>query len=313
MVGNSGAMMFGLSPNLVFAALGAMKAIPFVLLLALLIVALLKGDGMDRAERITLAGLAAPLLWLVFYNNTYPYFYAFILPPVCVALAGAMPMVAARWGLLPAALLLAGNGAVIWAGDGPSTQSQQRQIETAVNAMFPQPTAYFDFPGFLPRHHKANFFMTAWGIRNYQAAGEPHFANAMQERAVPLLLAVEQDNNPKLRAAMEGSANARVFHPQDIAALRESYRPVWGPVYLAGTRLGRGEVRDWNVRVPGRYRVEGTIEVGGKIAQDGALIDLTRGNVRLAAPASASAGLIWSDVATIPNGPAPAGPYWQGF
>jgi hypothetical protein len=104
-----------------------------------------------------------------------------------------------------------------------------------------------------------------------------------------------------------------VFHPQDIAALRESYRPVWGPVYLAGTRLGRGEVRDWNVRVPGRYRVEGRIDVNGRTFAEGARVTLQRGPVTLAAQGDGPAGLIWADIVIMPAGPPPAEPFWTDF
>lgn len=312
MVGNSGATMFGISPNLVFAANAVLKAIPFVLLLAMVVSALIKGREMDTATRLALTGLAAPLAWLIFYTNTYPYFYAFILPPVCVALAAAMPAIAGRWGLLPAALLLAGNGAMIWAVDGPSTQNQQRAVEQAVNSMFPQPTAYFDFPGFLPRHQKANFFMTVWGFRNYHQAGEPHFAKVMQERSVPLLLAVEPEANPSLLAVMQGTENQRLFHRDDVAALRDSYRPVWGPIYLAGTQLEQSEAREWTVRVPGRYRVQGSLTIDGTAMNDGEFVDLSRGTVRLRA-STADAGLIWGDTAAMPDGAPPARPYWRGF
>lgn len=311
MVSNSGATMFGLSPNLVFVANAVLMAIPFVLLLAVLVSTLIKGDGMDRATRIAVVGLAAPLLWLLIYTNTYPYFYAFILPPVCVALAAAMPAVSARWGLLPAALLLAGNGAMIWAVDGPSTQDQQRSVEQAVNTMFPQPTAYFDFPGFLPRHQKASFFMTVWGFRNYHAEGEAYFEQVMKERTVPLLLAVEPQTNASLLAVMQGTVNERLFHKDDIAALRESYRKVWGPVYVAGTQVQPGEAQIWNVRVPGRYKAQGSLRIDGKALSDGDIVDLPRGPVTL--EVETAAGLIWADIAAMPKARPPERPYWRGF
>lgn len=311
MIGNSGATMFGISPNLVFVANAVLKAIPFLLILVLLLSTLLKGEGIKREDRIALIGLAAPLIWFVFYTNSFPYFYAFILPPVCVALAGAMPAVAKRWGLLPAALLLAGNGVMIWAVDGPGKQDEQRSVEQAVNAMFPTPIAYFDFPGFLPRHQKANFFMTVWGFRNYHAEGKPHFVQAMAKRPVPLLLTVDPERNASLLAVMNGTENSQLFHEDDVAALRETYREVWGPIYLAGTVLNTNENRVWNVRVPGQYTVQGSIEIDGKSFEDGDLITLPRGTVSL--KAETPAGLTWGNNLKLPEKPAPARPYWRGF
>jgi hypothetical protein len=309
----SGANMFGLSPNLIFVATATLGAIPLVLLLALLPRALVAGEQHERDARIALAGLAAPLASLVFYTNTYPYFYAFILPPVCAALAGVIPQVSARWGLIPAAVMMAGNGALIWAIDGRSQQDAQRRIETAVNTMFPQPIAYFDFPGFLPRHQKANFFMTVWGFNDYRTAGEAHFAQIMDRTPVPLLLAAEPEENPSLLAVMQGTQNQRLFHRDDLTALRESYRQVWGPVYLAGTTLGAAQSRRWNVRVPGPYTVEGRLTIDGTAYAPGDVVTLSRGPINLAAGNTSAAGLLYGENLKLPDTPPPARPYWRGF
>lgn len=312
-IGNSGVRMFGTMPKFMFIAMAAITGFPLVVMLAMLVRTLAGNDNFDRDTRIALATLAAPLLALVFYTNTFPYFYAFILPPVCIAIAGAIPSITARWGLLPVALLMAGNGAVIWAVDADSRQDQQRQIEVAVNQMFPQPVAYFDFPGLLPRHHKANFFMSAWGFRNYHATGEPHFAKIMEKQAVPLLLTVESEQNPTLLAVMQETQNARLFYPEDREALRETYRHVWGPVYLPGTLLEPGTTRQWNVRVPGAYTVEGPLAIDGRPYFAGDVVELSRGPVTLVATTFEKSGLLWGRNLELPAFPAPGRPYWRGF
>lgn len=313
MIGNSGASMFGLSPNIGFSARAILNNVPFVACLVILVSALQRGGTGTAAERIALAGLAAPVLVLIVYTNTFPYFFAFILPPVAAALAGAIRPLRERFGLLPVALFMAASGAFTVVGEEPNRQDEQRRIEQAVNAMFPEPTAYFDFPGLLPRHDKANFFMTVWGFRNYQAAGRAHFVEVMEKRPVPILLAVEPEDSPTLAAVMNGGRETGFFHPDDVTALRETYREAWGPLYLAGTKLEVGEQRNWRVRVPGSYTLDGALAIDGTRHEAGDVVRLERGTVSLSATGDSPAGLIWGDHIALPAGAPPARPYWRGF
>ena len=110
---------------------------------------------------------------------------------------------------------------------------------------------------------------------------------------------------------MQGTVNERLFHKDDIAALRESYRKVWGPVYVAGTQVQPGEAQIWNVRVPGRYKAQGSLRIDGKALSDGDIVDLPRGPVTL--EVETAAGLIWADIAAMPKARPPERPYWRGF
>ncbi|MFC6657678.1 hypothetical protein ACFQEX_20515 [Roseibium salinum] len=64
--------------------------------------------GRSRNENIVLASLLVPLVTLIFYRNTYPYFFVFLLAPVCVAIAPSIALLARRYsvlGILPIVLL----------------------------------------------------------------------------------------------------------------------------------------------------------------------------------------------------------------
>lgn len=312
-IGRSGAVMFGISPNLIFIAKMVTISVPFAVLLLIALRTLALDRSIQRDRRIALSLMMAPLLSLVFYTNTYPYFYAFILPPICAALVVVIPALTSRFRPELIAAILAGNAVMLWAVDGPSHLDRQRAVQEAVSAMFPERISYFDFPGFLPEHRKANFFMTVWGFRTYHSAGEAQFVAAMAAQPVPLLLAVEPEANPSLLAVMERTENARLFAPEDAAALRETYRHIWGPAYVAGITLDAGFARQWTVRVPGTYTVEGTLAVNGVVYQDGDTVTLERGETALAAQGDSAAGLLWGDHMAIPSHPAPERPYWRGF
>ncbi|WP_340586669.1 hypothetical protein [Erythrobacter alti] len=311
----SSSAMFGflLTGKLGYLAQAVLAGIPFFLTLALAIRAIARGERFSTAERVVLAGLAAPILWVLFYENTYPYFYTFMLAPVAVALAAGIGPIADRYGSAKFAVFCAAIASVTWAGDGPSRLDTQRDLQATISDMFAEPVNYFDFPDFLPDHRKANFFMTNWGMENYIQRSEPEFRDTMLETEVPLLLTIEEAANPTLFAVMHDLPQSRLFHPADIAALRETYRHVWGPAYLAGTVLEPGETRVWTVFVPGTYTVEGSLEIEGQSYRDGALVTLGRGSVVLIGDDIARSGLLWGDHIQIPAASAPARPYWTGF
>lgn len=314
-IGHSGDAMFfiGIPVNWPFIFFAVLKGLPFFIALAFLLRKLTRKDGSSIDERVALGGLALTFACVLFYNNTYPYFFAFVLAPVAAALACAIPMVVERYGLGKTVLLFTVNAMLVWAVDGESRLLEQRQIQAAASEMFPEPVNYFDFPGFLPEHRKANFFMTVWGFRKYHAQGTPSFAEIMDRETVPLLLAVEPGGNATLLSAMEGGPREKIFSSEDIQALRSSYRQVWGPIYVAGTTLEPGEERSWNVMVPGTYTVEGSLMVNGRTYQSGSLIELQRGKFALRASQEANAGLLWGEHLPIPAAPVPDRPYWTGF
>lgn len=315
LVKHSGGRMFflGVGVNWSYAIFALLKGIPFAIALCFLIASLRDKLRFTSAQKIALLGLALPLSSLLYYNNTYPYFYAFMLAPVAASLAGAMPALEERYGLNKIVLLMALNASLIWFVDGESRLNKQRQIQIAANEMFAEPVNYFDFPGFLPEHRKSNFFITVWGMKNYQEGLVPTFLEIMMEKPVPLVAAIDPAHNASLLGAMEKTERQHLFAPQDRIALQSTYRHVWGPLYVAGKTVSAGQSLSWNVLVPGTYTVEGKLIIDGKAYQDGDLVVLDRGQIYLTAPKSTRGGLLWGDHIKVPDTPAPERPYWTGF
>ena len=311
----SGNAMFGflLTDKLGYFAQAALGGIPFFAALAFTLLAVARGGRFSSAERIALAGLSAPIFWVLFYVNTYPYFYAFMLAPVAASLAGGIGPIADRYGTAMYVSLCAAIACVAWVADGPSRLDTQRSVQSGVSEMFAEPVNYFDFPAFLPDHRKTNFFMTNWNVVDYARRGEPVFRDTLLETPVPLLLTVEEEANPTLFAVMNDLPESRLFHPADIAALRETYRHVWGPAWVAGVSLEVRQELVWNVFVPGTYTVEGSLIVDGQPYDDGALVTLSRGEVTLVGAEEAPSGLLWGENIEAPARSAPARPYWTGF
>ena len=315
MVGNSGNAMFflGWPEKWVYAAAAIASGIFFFAVLIALAVTVPGSSTCSRAEKIALAGLCCPLALVFCYTNTYPYFYTFMLAPVAAGLAGSMQLFTKRYGIPVVALAFTLNGIVMWAIDGESRLQQQRTIQMAVADMFDEPVNYFDFPGFLPEHRKANFFMTNWGFKNYWQSGVPQMADTMSDEVVPMLAAIGPQNGARFYGLMVSGEDNGVFHPEDVVALRETYRQFWGPIFLAGKELEPDEQTTWNVRVPGSYTVEGHVLVDGTDFDTGDVVELKRGKVMLAETGNASASLTWGNNIAKPSLTPPSRPYWTGF
>ena len=313
MAANSAGKMFALTglPYYNHILQGALLA-PVLAVCILLVPVLLwrnHGNGNDSAGRVALAGLWLPMLSVAVYHNTAPYFYTFILPPVCAACAVALPLLVRRYSVAALSGILAVNALTIWLIEPASPLAKQRQLLQAAEQMWPEKPAYFDFPGMLGSFPKANAFMTPWGIENYRTGVTPSMVAAMNAQPVPLVV----ENDPMFTAALRMRGPVPQFLPQDLAALRGTYLHWWGPFWLAGQQLAAGTARDARILVPGIYRVDlAPIRIDGALYQPGQTVRLVRGSVRLSAPAAATR-IVWGANAARPAYPAPQPPYWTDF
>lgn len=307
---SSGRKMFfiGIPPYLHVMTKAALVSMLLTVAIVLLPVCLLKSER-RMAERIALAGLAAPLLSIVFYHNTAPYFYAFILPPVALACCVSLAFLAKRYSTLLLTIALALNAVVVWSFDGESRIGKQRQILQMADQIFPNGVRYFDLCFMLPSFTKANGFMTPWGTEVYLKTGKPTFALAMRKNAVPLIV----ENDPMFTNLLRTNEPALEFLPEDVRAMRGSYLQFWGPLWLAGQQLDPQEVRKIDIRVPGPYSVRGgPVTVNDASYDDGDVVELARGETLISA-GSQPVTLWWGRDRRQPTVPPPTGEFWTLF
>lgn len=272
-------------------------------------------------ETWSLLALAAPLLSLLFYRNTFPYFFVFLMPPVLVLCAltfdewtrraGAGPLHDAHLTVLATLAIGVGVG---WYGlrPLPDGTSVQRQVIGAVHDIFPEPVPYIDRNGMIASFPKVGFFMSSWGLDDYRADRTPIFANLLRTHQPKLLI----DNAPALSAAF-GGRGSRLLFEEDAAALQESFVRYWGPVYVAGRqmRLQQGADATWDVLVPGSYRLEsdGPVTIGGSLYAPASAVALATGPVVLRSELTQEIVLRTADAGPAPSYPPPDGPLFTGF
>lgn len=311
-VATSGSMMFdeGLFPQWGYG-LGAVLAAPLLAVLLFATPFALAGAPLSRPQRIALIGLMLPLASLLFYRNAFPYFYAYILPPVMVAAALTIRAVVARVSAKMLATALLANAVIMSIATPREILPKQKAVLAAVHEIFPEPVAYFDFPGMVVDFPKANFFMTTWGVRKYRAGIEESFVDAMARETVPLLV-VNQDEIAR------NQLNAEpwwAFLPGDAKALREGFIPHWGPIWVAGHRFSKdGAKRSFVTYTPGIYTVEGTAaRIDGRRYAAGETLKLARGVHSFEPGGMGDTVLRWGDHLHRPAKPFEGGRVFKDF
>jgi len=284
--------------------------------LALVAVGLAAAARQGRTRATALGLFAAPLLSVLLYRNAYPYFFPFILAPAMMvasfggsALTRRSPAVMALLAAAAASLFAQTLAAL------PQDQRVQRAVIAAVHTAFPEPVPYIDRAGMIASSPREGLFMSSWGLSKYRRADEPVFAEIIDRAAPPLVIA----NVDTLDAALRGRRVRadRALLAADAAILRETYVPHWGPIWVAGKRLrlGAGERRPVEIRIPGPYTVESDapVLVDGRRLPPGAVLDLDRGTHLLEATRPGDLVLRYGRSLPRPEAPPPPGPVFWGF
>jgi hypothetical protein len=256
--------------------------------------------------------LAAPLLSLVIYRNAFPYFFPFILAPAVLSVGPLMERIRTQvWRRAIIALLVIPVGMQYVQSLGHD-QSTQRTIIAKVHQLFPKPVPYIDRNGMVPSFQKVGFFMSSWGLEGVLASGKPALKPVIKGSQPPLLLL----NSPALAKAVEPSLpydGSRLI-PADERALRESYIPHWGPIWVAGRTLSA--TGNFELHIGGTYTVECTSAtpiLDGVPVPCGSTLRLQTGEHHLADSAGETVTLRWGDHLPRPADPPPTRPIYYGF
>jgi hypothetical protein len=286
---------------------GALVAPFLTVIIITMFIMLCRKSKLGAAEKLALAGLLLPLSAFVFYANAFPYFFVFILPPVCVACAVSIEAATRRYSVAILSLVLTLNGAAIWWMDDRNLQNEQRRIVDAADMIFAQPVLYFDGPAQLGQYRRENGQLDAWSFEGYRYGDYSVSMEAATDReTIPLAMA----NSEEMSDVLEKARCNRLLRPGDVTMLKDTYIRFWGPYFVAGEELQAGETRLAKIRVPGPYTVrDAPLVINGTVHQPGEIVELDRGTIRVAASADA-ARLIWGQRLKEPAMPAPDGVHW---
>lgn len=289
---------------------------------------LLAGAGFVRAlwrRQWSIAACAMALLPILFYRNSFSYFYVVMWGPACLMIASTsqglqeLAARAARPGAvncaavaLPALLLAQGLARVPHLAI--PRQGAQRELVAAVHEIFPRPVAYMDHSGMIAAFRKANFFMSTWGVEQYLALGQPFVPPALMQYRPALLVSNRSVITP-------GSLAFSLLLAQDRQLIQSFYQPYWGPIRIAGAAavLKPGAPVALQFPFGGRYRLESRepIRIDGLLQSPQSVITVPEDKPELHVEidsqhsAAESVRLLWADARPAPAQPPPPPDYYD--
>ena len=276
------------------------------------------------------AATALALLPILFYRNSFAYYYVVMWGPACLTIAAATAGVQqlssrvarptiALTATFSLAALLGANGLRQLPLLSTPRQHEQRELVAAVHSIFPEPVAYIDHSGMIASFRKVNFFMSTWTMERYLARDQPFMPSLLMNHQPPLLI----ENRGEL---VPGTRVFRRLLEQDRKIIENQYQPYWGPIRIAGAAANiEGTEQVVVLRLPfaGRYRLESTqpVRIDGQVLVPGAVIVVGEQRLALdvAMTASARSGaplairLLWADARPPPASPPMSRNYYDGL
>lgn len=281
--------------------------------------------------RLEIAALAAPLGALLFYRNSFPYFYGFLMAPVSILVAVAWQALTTtrlegRTGpvgpmikFLAIVILLFNliNQSTLRPWDKPL--ENQRHVLGTIHRMFPEPVPYFDGSSNIASYPQAGFFMSTWGMDSYRTAGKRAFARAIGEKSPPLLIANHLLLDLEYKVYKPEMHYGHRLFAEDRAALEAAYIHHWGLIYVAGTRVALedpAQATTANIAIGGLYTLEAEhpVVMDGRLVKPGESLALVRGPHLFTSPdAPLLVTLRFGEDLYRPSEPAPEMPLFLGF
>jgi hypothetical protein len=280
----------GVAPNGLYT-MRAMLSAPLLVAGLALSLCGWKHDGIEGPRKIALIGLLLPLITLLFYRNTFPYFFAFIFAPMTVAVAPAIGIIRERFGTVPLSLALTIIPLAAAISEPRDVIARQQALIDYVHSEFPQGSGYLGYSGMAADYPRViNHLTSGIGIQTYHQRGDPVVARAINAGSVPFIIA----NHAAIAGALIGRPMPETFLPEDVAAMHGNYLPQWGLLWREGKRLPAGEGEfEFELSRGGPFTLDGApVTLDGKLIGSGVTIHLAPGSHSVSGSRPAAA-ILW--------------------
>lgn len=260
----------------------------------------------DPASRIALLGMAAPLIVLFFYRNTFPYFFVFLLAPVAVAIAPSLGLLRDRYGSGALLGLLALSPIALTILEPRDVLQRQEALINYVHDEYETPVPYLAFTGVVPDYPMILPHMAGGpGIDGYFDRGEPLVSKGIEAGELAFTIGARKE----VLAALHGRPLPRTFLAKDAESLNSNFVHQWGPLFRAGKAIPSGD-GPILIDIPhaGPFILDGqALEIDGRTLVPGDTIILDAGSHEIAGPRSVRS-VLWRGE-KLPS-PPPSG--WSG-
>jgi len=246
------------------------------LLTAALVTTIFMVKNRPAGERIFILAMLAPLLSLIFYRNTYPYFFVFLFAPVCAAITPALDVMVNRYGLRPILAVLAMTPLALLVSQPYGLLPRQRAQIDEIHRLFPQPVGYLAYTSFVPDYPRIiPFLISGLGLKRYHDGRQPGIARKIAAGEVAFVLA----DSPPIIAGLEGKRIPGTLLKEDFSMLDGNFLHYTEALWLSGKKVCTGQGRQTvHIVRPGPYTLDGgALTIDGIPVENGRVITLARG------------------------------------
>ena len=249
---------------------------PLFFLLVLIAPFAWRKAGLKVDAQVALAGFILPLASLIFYRNTFPYFFVFILAPAAVAVGPVLGLMRDRYGSTFVSVVLAAPALALAMLEPRHVIDRQRALINYVHQEFPEPTGYLDYSGMIADYPRILKHLTSGnGIRLYHERGDAIVGREIDRGNVPFIIA----NQRAISEALEGRPIPNTFLPADLAAMKDNYVRQWGVLWREGKTIPAGKnAFEFHLRRGGVFVLAGgPLTIDGTTVAHGTSIKLDEG------------------------------------
>ena len=273
-----------------------------------------KSEELSTAQKIALAGLAAPLLTLLFYRNTFPYFFVYLLAPLAVAISASWGLLVQRYGAVAILASFCIAPIILTATTPRDVMVRQEALIDYLHAEYPQGTGYLARSSMLPDYPRViSHLATGPGMVGYNQRQRPLIAEAFARGELPFILAT----GDLIVAGLNGADHPEGFLPEDVIVMHDHFVHQWGPIFREGEQIGplMGE-QDITFPRPGPYTLDGhAVVVNGSRIEHGETIILDAGVHSIYCPRDCDSRTVLWRGDELPGTPpvVPSGPFYTSF
>ncbi len=242
------------------------------------------------SENMLMLPLLIPLISLIFYKNSFPYFYVFIISPAIIFPGVFVSKIIDDYKkkgsvvflmLIStiASLIVFVNFSIHYKRNAFNQTVTQREIVQLVHQIFPQPVPYIDRCSMISSYPKVGLNMTTMGMERYREANVPIMHKILiRQQPVFIVANIVYLDLSLPRGAKDIFRNYPLLE-EDHNILKENFIHHWGLLYVAGKHFNfNSHVRSqtFEILIPGTYTLEadGEVSINGVVYEPGSIVKL---------------------------------------
>jgi len=231
-------------------------------------------------SRILLIGLCGPLLCILFYRNTFPYFFTFLLPPICVAIAPVLCKLVERYGRFGVIALALFGPVLLLVKEPYGTLERQRATIAEVERLFPQPTPYLSYSSYVPHYPRQKLgLISGVSLDRYLNERSGQFAQDIENGQIAFVVAT----GDALNMVFNSDEAAQMLPDRDVQSLQKNFLRHSDTIYILGREICR-QTKEQSLPVyrGGTYSIDGgELLINGQHVPDGGSISLEAGTYQV--------------------------------